>query len=84
MQYKTIIKLFAGDVIKESKLNNDTKIQLLNYVKESDVFEVMNLLNTGQIKEIEENQKPYILKEFKNSDVPNKVKHYVKLIKSES
>lgn len=77
MDIKTYIKLFSGKIVTESKLDNQTKIQLLNYIQETDVYEVMTLLMDGQIKTVSEQSKPIILERFKKSDIPQKIKYFV-------
>ena len=78
MSIEKYIKLFTGKIITESRLNKDTKIQLLNHVKESNIYDVLSLLLDGKIQYVHNDQKPVVLKRFKESELPNKVKHFIK------
>ncbi len=73
-----IIKLFTGRIITDSKLNKDSKLQLLDYVKESNSIEVLNLLINNQITPIHEIDKQKLLNDFKTSEIKDKIKIYVK------
>ncbi len=78
MNTQDIIKMFSGRIITDSKLNNDTKLQMLNYVKEANVYEVMALLLDGKIQTISEESKSVVLERFKKSDIPEKIKIFTK------
>jgi len=45
---KKELKTYSMEVIKESELSNTEKIEMLNYLKESDEFQIMEFLNKGQ------------------------------------
>lgn len=76
MKLETYIKLFSGKIISESKLNNDTKIQLLNYIKENNIYDIIGLLLDGELKSTE--NKNEIINRFKSSDLPSKIDYFIK------
>jgi hypothetical protein len=43
------LKLYALEAIKESKIPNDQKLELVNQLKECNLFETMAFLNKGQM-----------------------------------
>lgn len=67
MDLQNHLKIFSGKIITESKLNKDTKIQLLNFVRESDVYEVMNILLNGKAKNLTTEDKKEVMKKFNES-----------------
>lgn len=77
MDIQEVIKLYSKQAINDSILSEDTKTELLNHVKEADIYEVMALLMDGKIQSVSEQSKPVVLERFKKSEVPNKIKHFV-------
>lgn len=43
------LKILAGKIITESKLDNNSKIQVLNFVKEGTVHQVKGMLLDGEM-----------------------------------
>lgn len=67
MRQQDYIRLFAGSTVTESDMDKETKYQLLNFVKEADIHEVMALLMDGEIQTVTEQAKPIVLERFKRS-----------------
>jgi glycine cleavage system H lipoate-binding protein len=64
------LKVFTGKAIVESKLNKSAKMQLLEYVKAANKYEVMALLLDGKIIEVNEYNKDIIVDRFSVSKYP--------------
>lgn len=78
MRADKYIKLFAGHIVSESKLDKETKLDILEKVKNSNTYEVIGLLLDGEFPSVSEQSKPILFERFKKSDVPEKIKHYIK------
>lgn len=65
------LKVFSLFYVNDHEnLTKDNKLYFVNFIKEADEFELMNLLVTGKAKKINEDEAIYALESFFNSPVP--------------
>lgn len=78
MNFKTFIQLFSGHIITESDIDKNKKIELLDFVKESNELEIMALLLDGEEQKIESQQsKQIVFERFKKSNIPDKLTYFI-------
>jgi hypothetical protein len=71
---KKDLQLFAGAVVTESKLPKQSKLQMLEWIKnEASKVDLMGFLMDGRIRRIDEDSKQVVIDRFKISEAGGKV-----------
>lgn len=64
---RDVLKVFAGTYVAESDIDVKLKLHLINFIKEADEYEIIKLLKTGDLSDVQENEKEDLMTEYNSS-----------------
>lgn len=74
MRYGDYIRIYIGKTVTESELPKSTKQEMLKYVKEANIYELMNLMAEGKKFTITEDDKRSVLESFESCPLGAEIK----------
>jgi len=64
---RDVLQVFAGTYVAESDIDVKLKLHLINFIKEADEYEIIKLLKTGDLSDVQENEKEDLMTEYNSS-----------------